>query len=59
MGLRAVADDLDLDLIPLTWEPYDIALGADALNAARPLITALRTPKIQVSICNLGGYDLP
>lgn len=58
LGLRAAANDLDLDFIPLTWEPYDIALGADALGAARPLITALRAPDIQASISHLGGYDL-
>jgi molybdate-binding protein len=58
LGLRAAANDLDLDFIPLTWEPYDIALGADALGAAQPLITALRAPEIQASITHLGGYDL-
>jgi molybdate-binding protein len=58
LGLRAAANDLDLDFIPLIWEPYDIALGADALGAARPLITALRAPDVQASISNLGGYDL-
>lgn len=58
LGLRAAANDLDLDFIPLTWEPYDIALGADALGAAKPLITALLTPEVQASISNLGGYDL-
>lgn len=58
LGLRAAAKDLDLDFVPLTWEPYDIALGGDALGAARPLITALRTPEVQASISNLGGYDL-
>lgn len=58
LGLRAAANDLDLDFIPLTWEPYDIALGGEALGAARPLITALRTPEVQASISHLGGYDL-
>lgn len=58
LGLRAAANDLDLDFIPLTWEPYDIALSADALGAARPLIAALRAPEVQASISNLGGYDL-
>lgn len=58
LGLRAVANDLDLEFVPLTWEPYDIAVGADALGAARPLITALRAPQVQASIFNLGGYDL-
>lgn len=58
LGLRAAANVLDLDFIPLTWEAYDIALGADALGAITPLITALRIPEVQASISNLGGYDL-
>lgn len=58
LGLRAAANSLDLDFIPLTWEPYDIALGGDALGAAKPLITALHTPEVQASIAHLGGYDL-
>ncbi|MDQ5855688.1 MAG: hypothetical protein M3302_05110 [Actinomycetota bacterium] len=58
LGLRAVANDLDLNFLPLTWEPYDIALSGDALGAARPLITALRAPEVHASISNLGGYDL-
>ena len=58
LGVRAAANDLELDFIPLIWEAYDIALGADALGAARPLITALRAPEVQASISRLGGYDL-
>jgi len=57
IGLRSAADDLDLDFIPLTWEHFDIALGVDALGAARPLITALRTPAVLADIADLGGYD--
>jgi molybdate-binding protein len=57
LGLRAAAAALDLDFIPLVWEQYDIALPADALDAAEPLIAALRAPDIQRSITGLGGYD--
>lgn len=58
LGLRAAAAALDLDFIPLVWEQYDIALPADALGAAQPLIAALRAPAIHRSITRLGGYDL-
>lgn len=58
LGLRAEANDLDLDFIPLTRESYDIALSADALGAARPLITALHDPKVTTAITQLGGYNL-
>ncbi|MDQ4092808.1 MAG: GntR family transcriptional regulator [Actinomycetota bacterium] len=58
LGLRAAANDLELDFIPLIWESYDIALGGDALGAIGPLITALHDSSIQASISRLGGYDL-
>lgn len=58
LGVRAAANDLNLCFIPVTWEPYDIALSADALGPARPLLTTLRNPTVQASITKLGGYDL-
>jgi molybdate-binding protein len=57
LGLRAAAAALDLDFIPLVWEQYDIALPADALDGAQPLIFSLRSPAIRRSINQLGGYD--
>ncbi len=57
LGLRAAAAALDLDFIPLVWEQYDIALAADALDGAEPLIAALRAPAIRRRITGLGGYD--
>lgn len=58
LGLRSAANDLDLDFVPVAWESYDIALGGDALGAARPLIAALEDPEIQGAVAGLGGYDL-
>lgn len=58
LGLRSAAGELDLDFVPVTWESYDIALGGDALGAARPLITAVRDPTIRAAITDLGGYDV-
>lgn len=57
VGVRAAATALDLDFVPLTWEHYDIAVPADALGAAEPLITAIRSRAIRRSIDQLGGYD--
>jgi len=57
LGVRAAAAALDLDFIPLVREQYDIALSADALGAAEPLITALRAPAVRRNITQLGGYD--
>jgi molybdate-binding protein len=57
VGVRAAATALDLDFVSLTWEHYDIALPGEALGAAEPLITALRSPAVRHSIGQLGGYD--
>jgi molybdate-binding protein len=57
IGLRSSANELDLNFSSVTWEQFDIALGADALGAARPLITALHDPTVLAAINGLGGYD--
>jgi len=58
LGLRAAATVLELGFVPIIWEDFDIDLGADALAAAEPLISALRDPDVLSSIYALGGYDL-
>lgn len=57
VGVRAAAAALDLDFVPLAWEEYDVALSAEVLGAAEPLIAALRESAVQRSIAELGGYD--
>ena len=56
VGVRAAAQALDLEFIPLVWEQYDVVLPGDSVSAAAPLITALRTPAVRSSIEQLGGY---
>ena len=41
VGLRAAAETLELDFVPLVWEPFELALPEDALGAAGDLLTAL------------------
>jgi molybdate-binding protein len=58
LGVRAAATDLDLDFLPVAWEDYDLVLPAEALDAAAPLIDAVRDPDVKAAITALGGYDL-
>lgn len=58
IGVRADANALDLDFIPLTWEDFEIALPEDALGAVRPLVTSLRDTGVRSAVLALGGYDL-
>jgi putative molybdopterin biosynthesis protein len=58
VAVRSAATVLHLHFVPLTWEPFDLALPADALSAADPLRTALTDPTVQADLLRLGGYDL-
>ena len=58
MGLRAGAEALDLDFLPITWERYELVTTVDALGGAAPLVEALRTPQPAGRIRQMGGYDL-
>jgi molybdate-binding protein len=58
VAVRSAATVLNLNFLPLTWEPFDLVLPADALPAADPLRAALTDPTVQADILRLGGYDL-
>jgi putative molybdopterin biosynthesis protein len=58
LGVRAAATLLGLDFTPVTWEDFDIALSADALDDAQPLIAALQRETVRSTVEALGGYDL-
>lgn len=58
VGVRAAATALGLGFVPLAWENFDIVLSADALQAAEPLIAALRQAAVRSAVDALGGYDL-
>lgn len=57
LGVRSVARDLDLDFVPLVSEEYDVVLPGAALDAAAPLVAALRDPATRATVTALGGYD--
>lgn len=57
MAVRAAAADLDLDFLSVAWEDYDLVLAAELLDAAAPLVEALRDPALRTAITALGGYD--
>ena len=47
------AEQLALDVLPLAWEPYELALSEDALNLAGELLAAIsaqtQTPGLDLS----------
>jgi len=58
VGVRSAAAVLDLDFVPLVWEPFDLALAAEALPRAEPLLATLADPAVAAGASELGGYDL-
>ena len=58
VAVRSAAGALGLDFVPLAWEPFDLALPAEALPRAEALLAALATPDVARRAGELGGYDL-
>lgn len=58
VAARSAAGALGLDFVPLAWEPFDLALPADALPRAEPLLAALAGSAVARRAEELGGYDL-
>jgi molybdate-binding protein len=58
VAVRASAAALGLDFVSLSWEPFDLALPAEVLPRAEPLLGALTGPAIAARAAELGGYDL-
>ena len=58
VSVRAAASALDLDFIPLAWEPFDLAVPAESLPRVEPLLAALAGPTVARRAAELGGYDL-
>jgi molybdate-binding protein len=52
LGLRSAADALGLSFVPVVWEPFDLALPEDALDAAAGLLDAAARAR------PTPGYDL-
>jgi molybdate-binding protein len=58
LGLRSAATTLDLDFVPLSWEPFQVATTRAESGGVRPLVEALADPAVTDRVVALGGYDL-
>lgn len=60
MGIRAVAQALNLDFIPVRWERYDLIIPKSLYfeKNVQAFISLLRDPRIIAYAEKLGGYDL-
>jgi putative molybdopterin biosynthesis protein len=59
LGITAAARAFGLDLVPVTWEPYDLVVTPGALGSPllEPLWGLLRSDRFQAAVTGLGGYS--
>jgi molybdate-binding protein len=58
LGLRSSARPLDLDFVPLSWEPFQVATTEPEVGGVQPLLALLTDPATRARLDELGGYDL-
>jgi putative molybdopterin biosynthesis protein len=58
LGIRAAGAAFGLDFVPVTREPYDLVLRADAMDAPvlAPLWRLLESERFRAAVDALGGY---
>ncbi|MBI4510107.1 MAG: molybdopterin biosynthesis protein [Deltaproteobacteria bacterium] len=59
LTIRAAADALGLDFVPLEREPYDLAIPVDSLDTPhlRAMLGTIRSPEFRRAAEKLGGYS--
>ncbi|MFN2277453.1 MAG: substrate-binding domain-containing protein, partial [Candidatus Promineifilaceae bacterium] len=60
LGIRAAAEALDLDFVPLATEQYELVIPTEFYESdlLRPLLDLLRDPDFQSAVEALPGYDI-
>ena len=59
LGIMAAARAFGLDFVPVTQEPYDLVVAAEAMDSPllAPLWSLLRSDRFQAAVTELGGYS--
>jgi putative molybdopterin biosynthesis protein len=59
LGILAAARAFGLDFVPVTREPYDLVVAADAMDSPllAPLWALLASDRFQAAVTGLGGYS--
>lgn len=58
LALRAVAEALELDWIPLATEWFELAMAAGSRPRVEPLLEVLGSANVQERVASMSGYDL-
>lgn len=58
LAVRAVAESVGLDWIPVVTESFELAIAADSRMAAEPLLQILASAAVHQQLAQAPGYDL-
>jgi molybdate-binding protein len=58
LAVRAAAEAVDAEWIPVAVEPFELAIPVGAMPAAGPLLDLLAGVRVQAQLAALPGYDL-
>jgi molybdate-binding protein len=58
LAVRAVARACDVDFVGVTVEPFELAVGEEAVAGAAGLLARLHDAEFAEQVAALGGYDL-
>lgn len=58
MAVRAVAEAVGADFVPVGWEDFELAVSPRAVGLLGPLLDVLASPSVKQRVAGLGGYDL-
>ncbi|MPY98085.1 MAG: GntR family transcriptional regulator [Actinophytocola sp.] len=58
LAVRAVAEAVDADFLPVEWEDFELAVTPRAVGLLGPLLDVLASTAVHRRVSGLGGYDL-
>ena len=58
LAVRAAADAVDADFVPVEWEDFELAASQDAVATLAPMLAVLASTAVHDRLSRLAGYDL-
>ena len=58
LAVRAVAEAVDADFVPVEWEDFELAVNPRAMGLLGPLLDVLASTSVHQRVSGLSGYDL-
>ncbi len=58
LAVRAVAEAVDADFLPVEWEDFELAVSPRAVGLLGPLLDVLASTSVHQRVSRLSGYEL-